>query len=116
LGRSEEGALESHLENSLVHLLKWRYQPNKRTGSWEATIENSRERITELLRRSPILKSRISGTFLGSYPLARREAGGQMGLTKGEWERVLPVSCEWNLRTARALDFWPNPSDSPIGY
>jgi hypothetical protein len=114
MGRSEESALESHLENLLIHLLKWRYQPNKRTGSWEATIGNSRDRITKLLRRSPSLKSKVDEAFSEAYRLARREAGGQMGLTRREWERVLPASCEWNLTVARDDNFWPEPSDSPI--
>src|SRR5437764_4770786 len=52
MGRSEENALESYLAVLLKHLLKWRYQPNKRTGNWEASIENSRDRINRLLERS----------------------------------------------------------------
>jgi len=114
MGRGEENALESHLTNLLIHLLKWRYQPNKRTGSWEATIENSRDHITQLLQRSPSLKSKIDDAFWSVYRHARREAGGQMGLTKREWERCLPVSCEWSLKTACDDDFWPDSSDSPI--
>jgi hypothetical protein len=43
MGRSEENALESYLVVLLKHLLKCRYQPGKITGSWEASIENSRE-------------------------------------------------------------------------
>jgi hypothetical protein len=114
MGRSEEDALESHLTNLLVHLLKWQYQPNKRTGSWEASIENSRDHVAKLLRRSPSLKSKIDEAFSAAYVHARREAGGQMGLSKQEWRRRLPDSCEWSLRTARNENFWPESSDSPI--
>ena len=114
MGRSEESALESHLTNLLIYLLKWRYQPNKRMGSWEATIENSRDHITQLLQRSPSLKSKINEAFRSAYRHARREADGQMGLTKWEWERRLPDSCEWSLNMARDDDFWPVSSDSPI--
>jgi hypothetical protein len=114
MGRSEESALESHLANLLVHLLKWRYQPSKRTGSWEASIENSRDRIVRLLQRSPSLKSKIDEAFHTAYRLARRDAGGEMGLSKREWERVLPLSCEWSLGTIRDDSFWPDPSDTPV--
>ena len=48
MGRSEENALISHLVVLLKQLLKWRYQANKRTGSWEASIENSRDDIDHL--------------------------------------------------------------------
>jgi hypothetical protein len=37
----------------------WKYQPEKKTYSWEASIENMRDEIGELLRRSPSLKSQL---------------------------------------------------------
>jgi uncharacterized protein DUF29 len=114
MARSEESGLESHLANLLVHLLKWRYQPNKRTGSWEASIENSRDQIVRLLQRSPSLKSKIDEAFRTAYRLARRAAGGEMGLSKREWEQVLPVACEWSLGTVCDDSFWPDPSDTPV--
>jgi hypothetical protein len=114
MGRSEESTLESHLENLLTHLLKWRYQPKKQTGSWEATIANSRDRLVGSLRRSPSLKSKIDEIFREAYRLARRHAGGEMGLTKREWERRIPELCEWTLDTVRDDNFWPDPSDSPV--
>src|SRR5215472_14077911 len=40
MGRSEENALESYLVVLLKHLLKFRYQPRKKTPSWEASVEN----------------------------------------------------------------------------
>jgi hypothetical protein len=112
MARSEERALESHFENLLIHLLNWRYQPNKRSGSWEATIENSREHILRLLQRSPSLKSNLDDAFHGAYRTARRDAGGQMGLSKREWERRLPDLCEWSLEGVQDSNFWPDAVDS----
>lgn len=34
-GRGERRALESHLKNVLLHLLRLRYQPERRTPSWQ---------------------------------------------------------------------------------
>jgi len=107
MGRSEENALESYLIVLLKHLLKWRYQPMKRTGSWEASIENSRDHIDDLLKRSPSLKSKIDQVFNVAYRHARREAGAEMDLNKAQWEQSLPVSCEWTLETVRNDAFWP---------
>lgn len=109
MGRSEENSLESYLVRLLKHLLKYRYQHRKITGSWEASIENSRDRISSLLRRSPSLKSRIDELFAEAYPLARREAGAQMGLRKQQWEQLLPASCEWPLDKVLDATFWPVP-------
>jgi hypothetical protein len=59
MARSEEHGLESFLEVLLVHLLKWAYQPERRSGSWEASIENARDRIAARLQRSPSLKPKL---------------------------------------------------------
>lgn len=107
MGRSEENALESYLVVLLKHLLKCRYQPGKKTSSWEASIENSRERITRLLKRSPSLNSKIEEIFRGAYSLARRKAGAEMRLGKDEWDQNLPLSCEWTLETVLDPLFWP---------
>jgi hypothetical protein len=109
MARNEERALESYLVVLLHHLLKYRYQAGKITGSWEASIENSRERIANLLRRSPSLKSKLDEIFTEAYPLARREAGAEMGLRKRAWERLLPEACEWTLETIVEAGFWPPP-------
>jgi hypothetical protein len=108
MGRSEESSLESYLVVLLKHLLKWRYQANQRTGSWEASIENARDRIDLLLRRSPSLRSKIDEVFGVAYRLARRKAGAQMGLSKRQWESALPGSSEWPLDKVLAAEFWPD--------
>jgi len=107
MGRSEENALESYLVVLLKHLLKCRYQAGKKTPGWEASIENSRERIARLLKRSPSLKSEIDETFRAAYSLARRKAGAEMRLGKDEWDQHLPQSCEWSLDAVLDPLFWP---------
>src|SRR5689334_11027355 len=53
LGKSEYHALASHLERIELHLLKIRYQEEKRTRSWELPVEESRVRVRRAVRRSP---------------------------------------------------------------
>ncbi len=108
MARSDERALESFLAVLLIHLLKYRYERNKRSGSWEASIENSRDQIDYLLERSPSLVNKIGAAFPRAYRLARRRAGAEMGLRKREWEAKLPASCEWRLEQVRDSDFWPD--------
>ncbi len=45
IGRSEKRGFCSNLERLLLHLLKWKYQPNKRSGSWESSIIEDRNRM-----------------------------------------------------------------------
>ena len=46
MGRAEKRELISRLTVLLLHLLKWRHQPEKRSPSWEASI-----RVRRCLRR-----------------------------------------------------------------
>ena len=107
MARSDERALESHLAVLLVHLLKYYYQPDKRSSSWEASIENSRDQIDHLLKRSPSLATRLVPAFELAYRLARRRAGAEMGWTRREREQKIPPQCEWQLQQVRDRDFWP---------
>src|SRR5438067_12834945 len=56
LGKAERHRLESHLEGLLMHLLKWGYQPQRRSPSWRNSIEEHRFRVQQVLRGNPSLK------------------------------------------------------------
>jgi hypothetical protein len=56
MGRSEWGELENRLEVLLMHMLKWDYQPARRSRSWKATMREQRNALRRLMRRSPGLK------------------------------------------------------------
>ncbi len=74
MGRTEKRELVSRLTVLLLHLLKWRYQPEKRSASWEASIRAQRNRIEDHLDDNPSLRP-----FAGSSAedgLSRRAAGG----------------------------------------
>ena len=49
LGRQEQRGLRNRLAVLLGHLLKWQYQPHKRSNSTLATIREQREKIEKLL-------------------------------------------------------------------
>lgn len=74
LSNRERDAIESHLETLVTHLLKWRYQPDRRTRSWEATIKVARCNIAKLLRRSPSLRRDLPASLNEIYPNARTRA------------------------------------------
>ena len=42
LGNEQASALRSSYRILLLHLLKWRYQPKRRTRSWAGTIVRER--------------------------------------------------------------------------
>lgn len=53
LGRSEHRELGNRLEILPLHLLEWRYQPERCGKSWRITIRNQRVDIDKLLRDNP---------------------------------------------------------------
>jgi hypothetical protein len=93
LSKREQDAIESHLETLVMHLLKWRYQPDRRTRSWEATIKVARRNIAKLLRRSPSLRRDVPAALDEVYPNARIRAGAATGLA----DDIFPDGCPFTL-------------------
>ena len=93
LGRSDQRALASHLRNLMHHLLKWRYQPNKRTDSWLNSIETARGEIFDLVTESPSLGRLVATLRDRKYPEAVRDAARETGLPRS----TFPDVCEFDL-------------------
>ncbi|KOR30467.1 hypothetical protein TI05_13950, partial [Achromatium sp. WMS3] len=86
-----------------MHLLKWQYEPQRRSKSWHVTIVTQRSNITEILEDSPGLKSLIQIVIATAYPKARKEAAAETGLQLA----IFPVICPWNFEQIINDDFWP---------
>lgn len=48
-------ALRSQLSRLMMHVIKWKIQPEKRTGSWAVSILDARENIEEIMQQKPSL-------------------------------------------------------------
>ena len=92
MGRSEKRAVKSNLTILLMHLLKSKYQPEKRSKSWLRTIVEHRRRLLILLEDSPSLKNYLQEVFPNSYQAARQDAATetQLPLT------TFPVDCPFS--------------------
>ncbi len=99
----QRNELASHLKNLLVHLLKWKYQPARRSGSWATTIDNARDAIDDLLEESPSLRGKSSQALSKAYPRALRDARRE---TQGGVQ--FPASCPWDFDTIIQDGFWPD--------
>ena len=77
MGKRERKALESNLEILLMHLLKYKYQPEKRTNSWKFTIIEHRNRIKKAFKYSPSLKRHFEKVFNECYQIARKFASNE---------------------------------------
>ena len=94
MGRSEKNALESNLIILLMHLLKWKYQPQKQSGSWRRTIREHRRRILKAFKNSPSLKRYFEEVFDESYEEARKQAADETELSLNIFPRNCPFSTE----------------------
>ena len=103
--RSEQHALQSHLKQLLMHLLKWQYQPSRRQQgrSWATTIVNARSEIADLVERSPGLEPHVEPLLHKAYPTARRLAEIQTRLPL----TTFPATCPWTLEQVLDDDFFP---------
>ena len=104
LGRSNKRELVSRSGVLIAHLLKWQYQPNLRSASWEGTIERQRIEIDDLLEENPSLKSHLQEALLKAYKYA-------FSILKEETPinlKLLPQECPYNFDEMMREDFYPN--------
>jgi hypothetical protein len=90
----EKNALESNLEILLIHLLKWQYQPNKRTNSWYRSIVEHRKRIHKAFRNSPSLKRYFDEILPNVYQDSRKMASVETMLDVQNFPLENPFSRE----------------------
>ena len=80
LGRSEKREIRNRLIRLIQHLLKWQFQPGRRSESWRSTIGEQRLFILGIIEDSPSLKRFPAEVFLGSYGDGRRLAVVETGI------------------------------------
>lgn len=81
LSKRERDRLLSSLRLIVHHLLKWDYQPKRRSRSWQGTIERERANIDLYLKDSPSLKRYLINESLAKiYPTARADGFKETGL------------------------------------
>jgi len=93
LGKSEQQQLANRLVILLGHLLKWEFQPSRRKGRWEATINEQRFRIHRLLSNNPSLQPLVEETIAEVYPEAVMSAVNGIGtMVEQDFPRTCPYS------------------------
>lgn len=103
MGKSQRQAVESRLEVLLAHLLKWRFQPEQRSGSWKATIKLQRSKIARVLRENPSLRNVPAEELADAYGNAVIQAAGETGLP----EESFPPSCPFSPEQILDAGFFP---------
>ncbi len=102
MGKSDRRAIESFLENILMHLLKWQFQPDRRGKSWKLSIRNGRREVQRILKDSPSLNPQLADLATDEYPGARENAADQTRLPLA----IFPEQCPFSVDEIIG-DYWP---------
>jgi Domain of unknown function DUF29 len=103
MSRRERQSLESNLVILLLHLLKWQYQTDRRSGSWKGSIVEHRRRILKTIQRSPSLMAYLQDCFAEAYDDAIEQAAAETGLDPD----CFPVICEYTIDQCLDTTFFP---------
>jgi Domain of unknown function DUF29 len=103
LGKSERRAIASQLIRLLLHLLKWQYQPQRRSDSWLDSITDARTQIELAIADSPSLKNYPAQELESSYHKALRQTAKQILIEIS----VFPSSCPYSLDLVLKEDWLP---------
>ncbi|PSN19101.1 DUF29 domain-containing protein [filamentous cyanobacterium CCP5] len=99
MSRRERKSLKSNLIIVLLHLLKWQYQPEQRSGSWRGSIREHRRRINDDLKDSPSLLPYLQAVFDDCYANARAQAADETEMPLDAFPSRCPYTPEQVLES-----------------
>jgi hypothetical protein len=103
LGKKDKRQVQSRLAVLITHLLKWEYQPEKRSPSWRKTLKEQRFRLMLILNDSPSLKVGLPEFIAVVYPYAVENVADETGLDR----RLFPVVCSYRIEQVLDPVFLP---------
>jgi len=99
MGRSEKRSLKSSLSLLLMHLVKWHFQPQKRSKSWIFSIREQQRMVRRVLAENPSLKHGLPDLLADAWDDALFMAENDTHTSRYDF----PQRCPWTVD--EALDF-----------
>jgi hypothetical protein len=103
MGKNNKRELKNRLVVLIMHLLKWKYQPQKKSKSWLKTINEQRRQLDFLLEDNPSLKREIETIITKCYEKAKKEASLESDLALN----IFPAQNPFPLADILDDDFFP---------
>ncbi|MDX1948390.1 MAG: DUF29 domain-containing protein [Pirellulaceae bacterium] len=99
MARRDRREVESRLIVLLAHLLKWVHQPERRSGSWRATVVEQRQELEGLLGRG-VLRNHAESVLTSAYRKAVERAAAETELAS----ETFPAECPYQLNDLLSSD------------
>ena len=103
LGKQVRQELRNRLGVLLGHLLKWEFQPSKRSKSWFITMRGQRREIRDLLDENPSLKPYLPEALEKAYKAGLDLAVKETSLT----DENFPDECPYAIEQVLDATFFP---------
>ena len=106
VGKREQRELASRVAVLLAHILKWKFQPQKRSISWTLTIKEQRRLLVRRVQKMPSLSPMLSDPewvdeiWVDAKALAEKETGLDMS--------TYPEICPWSMTDVLTPDWLPD--------
>jgi hypothetical protein len=105
VGKSQQRELASRMVVLLTHLLKWQFQPTRRSKSWQYTIATQRKDVAYVLLEAPSLRTKFNDDqwFDIVWSKAKSQAENETGLDI----EAFPKISTWSIEQMLSQDFYP---------
>lgn len=94
MGINQKKSVKSNLIVIIWHLLKYKYEPERRSKSWQLTLLEHRDRLIEDFENSPSLKPYFYQIFDQCYHKAKQKASIETGLPLSTFPDMCPFTTE----------------------
>jgi isochorismate hydrolase len=93
MSKIDRRAVKSHLAVLMMHIIKWKTQPHKRSNSWSQAIDNARDEIRDIQEDTPsitdtVIREARDSAFKRALRNAEREMGEQSHSASLTWQEV----------------------------
>ncbi|MGI0482128.1 DUF29 domain-containing protein [Geminocystis sp. CENA526] len=103
MGISQKKELKNRLRVLIMHLLKYKYQTDKRSKSWLQIIIEQRRQLEDLLTYNPSLKSHLLEVMDKCYQDARKDGSKETSLPL----QTFPLTSPFSIEQILDHDFFP---------
>ena len=92
VGKSEQRELASRMAVLLAHLLKWEFQPSRRSKSWQFALATQRKEVEYVLAEAPSLHGKFADAKWLEilWAKARTQAEAETGLDIDTFPEIRP--------------------------